>query len=148
MKRILIFASLFFISGCVEPVEDWETHLGYDNYWLEYSECRKNESVGSCNDSVYKSDYWRNVGVYDRYLELNTNDASVRVYMECQDLAYGGLQTPMKWYDARDNSSGEIKPYPSLYIVQKYKQKVCNKINTAEEFEKELLKLKNMEESS
>lgn len=147
-KGIPVSAIIFLITGCVEPVDDWETHLTYDNYWLEYSECRKIETVGHCNDTVKKNDYWSNVGVYDRYLELNTNDESIAVWMECHDQAFGpDLDTPFRWRDGRDNSDGSIKPYTSLWIKEKYDQKECDRISTAEEFETELKKLKKIVKS-
>ena len=147
-KGIPVIAIIFLITGCVEPVDDWETHLTYDNYWLEYSECRKIETVGHCNDTVESNDYWSNVGVRDRYLELNTNDTSIMVFMECDDQVFGtGLGSPFRWYDARDNSRGKIEPYPSLFIKEKYNQKECDRISTAEEFETELKKLKKIVKS-
>ena len=147
-KGIPVIAIIFLITGCVEPVDDWETNLSSDNYFLEYSECRKIETVGHCNDTVKQNDYWSSVGVYNRILELNTNDKSIVVFMECHDVAFGpDLNTPFRWYDGRDNSEGSIQPYTSLSIKEKYDQEECPRISTAEKFETELKKLKKIVKS-
>ena len=144
MKKICSILLLFVVTSCVEPLSEWETHIGYDNYFLEYSECRKVESVNHCNETVVKNDYWSRFGVNDRYVELNTNDASIHVWMECAANVSSSLDTPKSWYDARDNSSGAIKPYPSLRIKEQYNQQECWRIYTAKEFETELNKLKKI----
>jgi len=145
MRKSFSILLLFVLTACVQPLDEWETNLGYDNNFLEYSECRKIESVNHCNETVKRNDYWKRFNVNDRYLELNTNDSSIDVWMECSANAVGvSLDTPFKWYDARDKSRGEIKPYTSLKIKEKYNQKECWKIRTAQEFEEELDKLKKI----
>ena len=145
MNKTLYIPLLFVITSCVDPVSEWETHLSYDNYYLEYSECRKIESTNHCNETVKKNDYWKRFNVNDRYLELNTNDASIHVFMECAANAVGtSLNTPISWRDDRDNSGGKILPYPSLAIKEKYDQQECYKLTTAAEFETELKKLKKI----
>ena len=62
-KGIPVSAIIFLITGCVEPVDDWETHLTYDNYWLEYSECRKKTSnAWRINNEKIHQYFWQRLG--------------------------------------------------------------------------------------
>ena len=143
LREYRLLPLLFVLVGCVEPLDEWETNLSYDVYYLEYSECRKLNGGNYCEENVDRSHYWYRVGVRARFLELNTNDVTMPVFMECSDNPLGpDLNTPFRWYDARDKSEGRIDP--SLYIKEKYNQKECWTLKTAIDFDMELKKLKEI----
>ncbi len=87
----------------------------------------------------FNRDYWCNFEDYiGRYVILNSDPSLV--YLECHEMpSYGySFNTPIGWFDERDNTRGEIS---SLPFIRDY-QKSCWSISNKEKFEHQLKILK------
>ena len=93
-----------------------------------------NPNPGSSN-----RDYWcKFEDTINRYVILNSDPSLV--YLECDDRpSYGSsFDTPIGWFDERDNTRGEIQPLPFIRDYQDY----CFSISNKKEFEHQLKILK------